>query len=198
MVVKSARASICVLNLPDLLSDLSADVEPTPALISLHVDRYFDESSLCSHAKPKAMFLMGGPAAGKTNIRRRQFASGYVLVDASDVFAHLSGQQRTSFPGNFERVMEIVGMCVAQRAIAERRNILTEVIGANFDATIELIEAMREASYDVAISAVTCSIAEAQRRNLARHDDDVPCFYAEPYQRRWLIEASRLRPQSHN
>lgn len=53
-----------------------------------------------------------------------------------------------------------------------------------------LIEAMRVMGYLVSIQGITCDIEEAQRRNLERGDDNISCYYAERYQRRWLLEAA--------
>ena len=89
--------------------------------------------------------------------------------------------------------MEIVGTMIASRAVAERRNIVTELIGADYDATVELIEAMRSIGYKISVNGVNCDMEEAQRRNLARGDDNISCYFAEEFQRKWLIASARLK-----
>lgn len=159
--------------------------------VNAEIDRYFDDSSLASGEPPQIILLMGGPASGKTTIRRQKYAAGFVLVDAADIFINLSQGEFYPFPGHLEEAMEIVGNLVAHRAVSENRHIVTELIGADFGATSELIDAMRAAGYKINVEAITCDIEEAQRRNMARGDDNVSCFYAEPYQSRWLLDAAR-------
>ena len=86
--------------------------------------------------------------------------------------------------------MEIVGAMIAHRAVAERRHIVTELIGADYEATVHLIEAMRSIGYEISVNGVNCDVEEAQRRNLERGNDNISCYFAEEYQRQWLIEAA--------
>ncbi len=115
---------------------------------------------------------------------------GYVLVDAADIFIRLSKGLSLDFPEDLEEPMEIVGTMIAGRAVAERRNIVTELIGADYDATVKLIEAMRSIGYKISVNGVSCDLEEAQRRNLARSDKDVSCYFSEEFQRKWLIAAA--------
>lgn len=159
--------------------------------IDAEVDRHFDASSLSHGEQPRIVILMGGPATGKTTIRRAQFSSGFVLVDAAEIFIQLSRGQYYDFPDGLELPMDAIGGSVADRAISERRHIVTELIGADFEAMKVLIESMRAIGYRVEVNAITCDLEEALRRNLARGEDNVSCYYAEPYQRRWLLDAAR-------
>ena len=168
--------------------------------VRAEVDRYFDESSLPRGKEPRIVVLMGGVAAGKTTVRKQRFATGYVLVDAAEIFLALSRGEFFPFPDAFEQPMHIIGSRVARRAIAERRHIVTELIGADLEPTKDLIDAVLAIGYLVSVEAINCDIEEAQRRNLARGDDNISCYYAEPYQRRWLLEAARvaLNPKDAN
>lgn len=159
--------------------------------IGSQIDRFFDDSSIPHGEEPKIVILMGGPAGGKTTIRKQRYSTGYVLVDAAEIFLNLSGNEVFPFPEAFEQPMEIIGSLVARRAVSERRNIVTELIGSDYEATKALIEAFRAIGYHTNIQAITCEIEEAQRRNLAREDDCISAYYAEPYQRRWLLEAAQ-------
>jgi hypothetical protein len=49
---------------------------------------------------------------------------------------------------------------------------------------------MRSIGYEISVNGVNCDVEEAQRRNLARGNDNISCYFAEKYQRRWLIEAA--------
>lgn len=159
--------------------------------ISAEVNCHFDASSLSHGDEPRIVILMGGPAVGKTTIRRARFSSGFVLVDAAEIFIRLSQDEYYDFPDVLELPMDAVGGLVADRAILERRHIVTELIGADFEATNALIESMRAIGYRIEVNAITCDLDEAMRRNLARGADNVSCYYAEPYQRRWLLDAAR-------
>ena len=158
--------------------------------VDAEVESYFDESSESHDGTPDFAIVMGGPAVGKTTLRKQNFSKGYVLVDAADIFIRLSKGQSLDFPEDLEEPMEVVGTLIAGRAVAERRHIVTEIIGADYEATVELIEAMRSIGYKISVNGVTCDVEEAQRRNLARGDDNISCYFAEEFQRKWLIQAA--------
>lgn len=159
--------------------------------VNAEVGRYFDESSVPQGEKPQLILVTGGIAAGKTTIRRQQFSTGYVLVDAAEIFLSLSRGGYFPFPEAFEKPMNIIGGLVADRAVSERRHIVTELIGSDAEATSELLDAILAVGYEISIQAIACDIDEALRRNEHRGQDDISCYYAEPYQRRWLLEAAR-------
>jgi hypothetical protein len=159
--------------------------------LDAEADSYFDATSESKGKKPVLAIILGGPAVGKTTVRKQKFSQGYVLVDAADVFIRLSKGQSLDFPDDLQEPMEIVGAMIAHRAVAERRHIVTELIGADYEATVQLIEAMRSVGYEISVNGVNCGAEEAQRRNLARGDDNISCYFAEEFQRRWLTEAAR-------
>ena len=159
--------------------------------LNAETDRYFTPDSVPVDGQPSLVLIMGGPASGKTTLRRQQYASGYVLVDAADIFISLSRGGYYDFPDAFLEPMNLIGRLIASRAISERRNIVTEIIGSDFDETSELIDAMRSVGYKIDAVGVTCDVEEAVRRNLSRDDDNISSYYAEPFQRQWLIDAAQ-------
>jgi predicted ATPase len=159
--------------------------------LNAEVDRYFDDSSVSKISQPEIVILMGGPASGKTRLRRERFSAGYVLVDAADIFINLSRGGYYDFPDAFQEPMDLIGRLIASRAVRERRNLVTEIIGSDFEGTRELIDALRSVGYKVTIEAVTCDIEVAMERNMARGENNISSYYAEPFQRSWLIDASR-------
>lgn len=164
--------------------------------ITALVDQHFSDDSLPDTPPPELAILIGGPAVGKTTIRKEKFSRGYVIIDAAKIFTLLEGWEEQPFPGELEEPMNMVGVLVAERAIKERRNIVTELIGSDYAPTVALIEAMKNAGYKVTVHAITCDVEEAMRRNLARGNDEISAYFAEPYQRQWLIDATTSAPEN--
>lgn len=158
--------------------------------LNKEVDRFFDDSQLTKEEKPRMVIFLGGIAAGKTTMRRQEFGSGYVVVDAGEVFLNLCKDQSLPFPGHYEEAMNKVGGWIAFRAIEERRNIVVELIGADREITEEFFEVMNGAGYSLELRAITCDIDVAMRRNENRGEDNISCYFAEPYHRKWLLDAA--------
>ena len=161
--------------------------------IRTEVDRLFDDSSLPTDAQPIAVIISGDIAAGKTTLRRQKYATGYVLIDAVDIFLSLSRGEYFDFPDGLEEPMDRIGRLVAKRAVAERRNIVTEIVGVERGPTLQLIEGLKSVEYRVQGEVITGDVDEELRRNEARGDDDISSFYAEPFQRAWIIGACHPR-----
>ena len=157
--------------------------------ITAEVDRLFDDSSLPADGQPVAVIITGGVATGKTTIRKEKYSTGYVLIDAADVFLSLSRGEYLPFPEAFEEPMDLIGRLIARRALSERRNIVTELIGAEAEPVRQLIDALRSIGYSVQGAVITCDVEEAVRRNATRGHDDISAYYAEPFQRAWIIDA---------
>jgi hypothetical protein len=154
------------------------------------IDRYFDDSSLAREEAPRIVLIAGGPAAGKTWFRKEKFARGYVVVDAAEIFLSLSRGEFFPFPGPFWEPLDLVGGLVARRAIRERRHIVTELIGAEYEPLEQLIEAMLAIGYAVSGTHITSPLDLAMQRNLDRANDNISAYYTESFQRRWLVEAA--------
>lgn len=155
------------------------------------VGRFFDDSSLCpSGQQPVLVLLIGGVATGKTTLRKTQYASSHVVVDAAEVFLNLSRGAVYNYPSFLEVPMNVIGEIVARQAIAERRHIVTELTGRRPDAIRQLIDAMSALDYRVQVLGVTCDPEEAVRRNLARGVDCISAYYAEGHHLPWLLAAA--------
>ena len=162
------------------------------------IDRYFDDSSLAGRDGPSIVILYGGVASGKTTIREQRYSTGYVLVDAAEIFLGLSRGEFLPFPGVLEEPMSIIGSLVANRAVLERRNIVTELIGAEIEPVKALIDAMRAVGYRVEALGITCDIEVAAKRNESRGEESVSSYYTEDYQRTWLQEAAFAAIVAHS
>lgn len=159
--------------------------------VTAEVDRLFEPSSLAAGDSPRLVILMGGVAVGKTYLRKQEYSQGYVVIDAAEIFHHLSrGDGSLNFPDAFKEALEVIGTKVAHRALSERRNIVTEVIGAKAEPVQELIDSVAAIGYRVEVLAINCDVEESMRRNLNR-GDNVSSYYAEAFQRRWLVNAAR-------
>jgi hypothetical protein len=152
------------------------------------VDRLFDDSSIPASGQPVAVIIFGAVAVGKTTIRKQKYSAGYVLIDAADIFLSLSQGESLPFPGPLEEPVEIIGMMATQQALSERRHIITEIVGAEAEPVKQLIGALRSIGYEVQGECIDCDIDEACRRNESRGDDNISAYYAEPYQRKWIVD----------
>lgn len=156
------------------------------------VESHFDDSSLTEAGQqPHLVVIMGPVAAGKTTVRRQRYGTGHVLVDAAEIFIRLSAGTYYDFPSVLEGAMSRVAEQVADRAIAERRNVVTEIVGMDEDSAKALIGDFRSINYAVQVDYVDCDVDESVRRNAARGDDSVSAYYAEPYNILWLRNAAR-------
>ena len=111
-----------------------------------------------------------------------------MLIDAADIFLSLSRGEFFPFPEAFEEPMNCIGRLITKRGLSERRNIVTEIIGAEVEATKQLFKALRSIGYNTQFVGILCEVEEAMRRNLSRGDDNISAYYAEPFQRAWIID----------
>jgi hypothetical protein len=151
--------------------------------------RFFGAAIGSKSPSPKLALIMGGTAAGKTRYRRANYGPEYIVLDAADIFISLSRGQYFDFPSILEEPMDIIGASVARRAVRERRNIVTEIIGHEYDPVKSLIDAMCRANYSVGVVHLEKDIVEAWKWNLARSDTNISALYTEPYHPRWLLGA---------
>jgi len=126
----------------------------------------------------------------KTRHRREAYRSGYVVLDAAEIFLSLCRGRYLDFPGPLEEPMELVGFAVARRIFREHRNFVVEMIGADFNATKQFMDAILAAGYKVKYEPVTCDVNIAWERNVNRGKDNISAFYCEPYHRRWIMAAA--------
>jgi dephospho-CoA kinase len=157
-------------------------------------DRFFSEDSLALGG-PKIVILAGGMCAGKTTIRREKYEVGYVVLDAAEIFRSLYPEEGYVFSAQFDDVVNLVGSIVAARAIKEHRNIVTEMIGADSDEMMTVIESMKQAGYQVDAVLVDCDEETAWKRHEQRNDDSLSSFYPETYHQRWLLTAAKEYPR---
>lgn len=151
------------------------------------VERFFDPSSLPGPEGPVFALIVGAVAVGKTRHRRANHASGYVVVDAGDIFISLSRGRYLDFPSTLEVPMEWIGTMVARRAVAENRSIVSEVTATASEPLMALIDAMTSIGYRVNVIAIEKDIAESWQWNLQRSRDNISSYYTEAFHLRWLL-----------
>ena len=165
--------------------------EPLHFDLIAEAERYFDDTSrTASDQRPRLVVLMGAPATGKTSIRKQRYSTGYVVVDAAEIFLSLSRGGDYPFPKAFLEPMESIGASVAKRAVFQLRNIVVELIGAQFEPVKELLDAMYALGYEIDVQLITCDLPEAIKRNASRGPDCISAHYAERFQRAWLVKAA--------
>lgn len=157
--------------------------------IAAELLRIVSQAEPTPHGTPVAVVLMGGVAAGKTTLRKKNYGIGYVVIDAADIFLSLSPEQGLDFPDALVGPMEQIGSAVAVKALSEKRSVVTEIIGADQDRTADLIEALKSIGYEVQVVGVTCDVDEAFTRNMSRGPDNISAYYAERFQLNWIISA---------
>lgn len=126
-----------------------------------------------SEATPKFVVLMGGVAAGKTTIRRAQYAEGYTNFEYGEVSIALEkafGKEHPRLPeyGLFASGL-ILGDC-----LENKKNLVIEIIGGEETeaALFAVIDAMRGKGYEIAITPIIADIAESYQRHLKAVKDD--------------------------
>lgn len=120
---------------------------------------------------PKLVIFMGGVGAGKTTARREQYATGYVHFD----FGEILNMLKQTFGENDLKLASYVSLAcdlILKECILEKKNIVIEIIGDNYDAVAPVIDSMKGIGYDVSINAITCDIAEAYQRHIKAVQED--------------------------
>jgi len=158
--------------------------------IDIDLEKYFDDSSLSNGAEPQFFLLMGGICAGKTYLRRKNFSQGFVVLDAAEIFLELCDGEYFEVGEAYEDELQFIGGYIASRAIREKRNIVTEIIGACAEDVISVGDLMVKAGYIIHLRRAKCDREEAWQRNVNRDVNNISAYYTESYHQKWLKEAA--------
>lgn len=120
---------------------------------------------------PKFVVFMGGIGSGKTTMRRRQFASGYVHFDFGEFYTAIKKVMGEDNP-KLTAFTALASEMILQESIEGKKNIVIEVIGEALCPITPVIDKMKEIGYAVSLNAITCDPAEAYERHMKAVDED--------------------------
>ena len=118
----------------------------------------------------RAIFMMGGPAAGKTTVRKREYdlpALNAIIVDSDAIKAEHSEYD----PRDPSRVHAWSSQEATRRfyaAIGTGADVVFDGTGNSAEKYVTFIHAAQASGYETELVYVTCDLHEALRRNAAR------------------------------
>jgi len=120
---------------------------------------------------PKFVIFMGGVGVGKTTIRKQQFANDFVHFEFGEIYTAVKksvGDDNPKLASFTSLACELI-LC---ESVETKKNIITEIIGDNYDAITPVIDKMKEIGYEIAFNGITCDPVEAYRRHLKAVEED--------------------------
>lgn len=151
-------------------------------LVKAAEDEFLGKSPITE--KPRFVVIDGPVGVGKTTIRREKYADGYMMVDAEDCF-----QAVKKIEGDAEKrtlYLQALGAELVARAIAERRNIVIEVLLDEIEPIQTIIKKMKDAGYDVQVVAVQNDVEKSWQNNLNRGKDNVSALHTQDLTMSWF------------
>jgi len=118
-----------------------------------------------SENPPKFVIFMGGVGAGKTTIRKQQFGKGYVHFEFGEIYTAV----KKAFGENDPKLTSYSALAcdlILRESFEKKKNIVTEIIGENYDLITPMIDWLKDAGYEISVTAITCDIVEAYKRHL--------------------------------
>jgi hypothetical protein len=119
---------------------------------------------------PTLAIVMGGIGAGKTTLRRQQFAEGFVHFD----FGESYNAFEKAFGEEEPRLAEyaIMGSEMIVTESIDDKTIVIEIIGDMAEFILPVIDSMKAVGYEVSVNGIECDIAEAYRRHVKAVEED--------------------------
>ena len=146
-----------------------------------------------SQSVPRAVFMVGGPGAGKTNVGKglKLGRRGYKVINQDLALEPM--KEEAGLPANEQQYTKEqrsmrAKLGAAARKAAEakmekylglRESMVVDGTGASYNATMKKINALREAGYEVSIVFANTSKEEAIARNKARAERALPDMIVE-------------------
>lgn len=102
---------------------------------------------------PKFVIVSGGPAAGKTTARHQEFPTGYVHFDGGEIVLAMNKLFDSEDP-KMPAYLSFAGEYIVGTAISEKKNIVIEIIGDDYNLLQPVIEKMIEVGYKVTMMPI--------------------------------------------
>lgn len=120
---------------------------------------------------PKFVVLMGGVGSGKTTIRRQEYKTGYVHFEFGEIFNAIKKEFGEDNP-KLSSYAAMASDMILRESLENKKNIVTEIIGDNYELITPVIDRMKENGYEVSVKGIACDPAEAYKRHLSAVKDD--------------------------
>lgn len=129
--------------------------------------------------EPEFVIFMGGIGSGKTTIRQRDFAEGYVHFDYGEIRNAIKDEFSEDHLG-FSTFVNLACTLTFEDALKKKKNMVIEIIGETYEPIESVITKMREVGYKINVQAITCDISEAYERHIRATQDD-PNYFSAHY-----------------
>lgn len=117
-------------------------------------------------ATPRAIFMMGGPASGKSTVRQRLFA-GITVVD-SDAIKATHPDYNPADPSALHAWSSTEATRAFYAALSTGQDVVFDGTGSNAEKYVAFINAAHAAGYLTEVVYVTTDLGTAIARNAAR------------------------------
>lgn len=116
--------------------------------------------------RPKAIFMMGGPAAGKSTVRRKLFAT-LPVIDCDAIKASHSEYDAKN-PAALHEWSSMEAARAAYMAIGDGASFVFDGTGSTAEKYIGFMQAASAAGFETILVYVACPLATAIERNASR------------------------------
>jgi protein involved in ribonucleotide reduction len=174
-------------------ADMYNKVPVFNAEVTLDAKEDMQPSAKYSNSKPRAVFMVGGPGAGKTNVGKglKLGRRGFKVVNQDLALEPM--KEEAGLPANEQQYTKEQRSMRAKLGAAARKaaeakmekyknngeSMVVDGTGASYNATMKKINALRDAGYEVSIVFANTSKEEAIARNKARSERALPDFVVE-------------------
>jgi len=158
------------------------------AEVTLDAKEDMQPSAKYSNSKPRAVFMVGGPGAGKTNVGKglKLGRRGFKVVNQDLALEPM--KEEAGLPANEQQYTKEQRSIRAKLGAAARKaaeakmekyknngeSMVVDGTGASYNATMKKINALRDVGYEVSIVFANTSKEEAVARNKARSERALP------------------------
>ncbi len=138
---------------------------------------------------PHLVIISGGVGVGKTTHRKEKYSKGWVLVDAGEVYQAI--KPLIEIPEEEETLMYLAGNWLLSKAIADRKNIVIEIIMDKLEPIRTIIGQMKGEGYEVEVIGMVNDIQKSWENNLNRDKDNTSAHYTQDETLSWFEEYFR-------